>query len=210
MNSTHSGSWSNWRETSNSETTAGLPPSGGTGWGMTTPSVPAATGVTQGSDFESIFFILFPLYLEQYAHMKLFVDLLLSGSIPTTTRPDTAPAAMDVDEGEPHFEGKTILTALEKAVQKRRNKRKRSHEDITQSPRYYRHLVTSPSTTGSRVDGDGDAVMGGMTNQPAREDSLEAGEIVEVPPCTTYDMNVLSHEPKTSEEKTTFAKHLLQ
>ena len=96
--------------------------------------------------------------------MKLFVGLLLLGSIPATTCPDTAPAAMDIDKGEPHFEGKTILTALEKAVQKRRNKRKRSHEDITQSLRYYRHLVTSPSTTGSRVDGDGDAVMGGMSH----------------------------------------------
>ena len=53
--------------------------------------------------------------------MKLFVGLLLLGSIPATTRPDTAPAAMDIDKGEPHFEGKTILTALEKAVQKRRN-----------------------------------------------------------------------------------------
>ena len=45
--------------------------------------------------------------------MKLFVDLLLLGPILATTRPDTAPAAMDVDEGEPHFKGKTILTARE-------------------------------------------------------------------------------------------------
>ena len=138
---------------------------------MSTPSVPTATGVTQGSYFESILFILSPSYLEQYAHMKLFVDLLLLGPIPATTRPDTAPAATDVDEGKLHFKGKTISTALKKAVQKRRNKRKRSQEDITQSPRYCRHLVASPSTTGSRVDGDGDTVMGGMTNQPAREAS---------------------------------------
>ena len=106
--------------------------------------------------------------------MKSFVGLLLLGSIPATTRPDTAPAAMDIDKGEPHFEGKTILTALEKAIQKRRNKRKRSHEYITQSLRYCRHLVTSPSTTGSRVDGDGDAAMGGMTNG---QEALDLGSV---------------------------------
>ena len=49
-----------------------------------------------------------------------------------------------------------------------------------------------------------------MTNQPAQEDSLEAGEIVEVPPYTTYDMNILSCELETFEEKTMLAKHLLQ
>ena len=116
---------------------------------------------------------------------------------------------MNVDEGEPHFEGKAILNALENAVHRRRNKRKRSHEDIRESPRYYRHLLTPQPTTGSRVDGDGDAVMGGTTDQSVGGDSLEDGEIVEAPPNSTYDMSVLSCEPKTSAEKTMFAKHLL-
>ena len=117
---------------------------------------------------------------------------------------------MDIDEGEPHFEGKAAMTALEKAVHKRRNKRKRSQEDIRQSPRYYRHLIASQPTAGSGVDGDGDAVMGGVADQPIREESLEAGEIAEVPPNTNYDMNVLSRVPRTPDEKTTYAKHLLQ
>jgi len=116
---------------------------------------------------------------------------------------------MDVDEGEPHFEGKAILNALESVVHRRRNKRKRSHDDIRLSPRYYRHLLAPQRTAGSRVDGDGDAVMSGTKNQPICEEPLEAGEIVEVPPSSNYDMTVLSREPETSEEKTTFAKHLL-
>ena len=147
------------------------------------------------------------LILSQCLHKIVFGSL---DSTPITARPDTAPAAMDLDEGEPNFEGKAIMTALEKAVHKRRNKRKRSHEDVRMSPRYYRHVLASQCTTGSGVDGDGDAVMSGTTNQPAREDSLEAGEIDEVPPTTNYDMDVLKHEPKTSREKTAFAKHLLQ
>ena len=132
------------------------------------------------------------------------------GSTPATSRLDTAPVAMSVDEGEPHFEGKAILTALENIVRKRRNKRKRSHEDIRLSPRYYRHLIALQRSAGSEVDGDGDAVMGGTTDKSARDDSLEAGEITEPPPCTNYNMNVLSRVPRTSEEKTTYAEHLLQ
>ncbi|KAF9645302.1 hypothetical protein BDM02DRAFT_598699 [Thelephora ganbajun] len=116
---------------------------------------------------------------------------------------------MNVDEGEPHFEGEAIFNALENAVQRRRNKRKRSNEDPRLSPRYYRHLLAPQHSAGSGVDNDGDAVMGGPTNQSIREESLEAGEIAEVPPCTDYDMKVLSREPRTSEEKTTFAKNLL-
>ena len=117
---------------------------------------------------------------------------------------------MDVDEGEPNFEGKATLTALEKAVHKRRNKRKRSHEDMKLSPRYYRHVLSTHSTAGSGVDGDGDAVMGGTADQPNRGESLEAGEIDEAPTTNNYDISILSREPKTSGEKTAFAKHLLQ
>ena len=114
---------------------------------------------------------------------------------------------MDVDEGEPNFEGKATTSALEKAVHRRRNKRKRSNEDMRLNRHYYRHILRTP---GSGVDGDGDAVMDGTTDQPAREEPLEAGEIDEVPPITKYDMDVLSREPKTSGEKTTFAMHLVQ
>jgi hypothetical protein len=109
---------------------------------------------------------------------------------------------MVVDKEEPQFEGKAILNALENAVQRRRNKRKRSLEDVSQCPRYYRHLH-------SGVDGDGDAAMGSMTDRSIRDEALEAGEIVEMLPCIEYDMNVLSREPKTSEEQTKYAKHLL-
>ena len=116
---------------------------------------------------------------------------------------------MNVDKGEPHFEGKAILNALENVVQRRRNKRKRSHESISQYPRYYRHLLAPQSNTSPGVDGDGDALMGETTDRLIRDESLEAGEITEVPSCVEYDMNVLSCEPKTSEEKTVFAKHLL-
>jgi len=116
---------------------------------------------------------------------------------------------MDVEEGEPHFEGKAIMDALGNAVHRRRNKRKRSHDDIRLSPRYYRHLFAPQHTAGSEVDGDGDAVMSGTANKPIREESLEAREIVEIPPSSNYDMTVLSREPGTSEEKTTFAKQLL-
>lgn len=116
---------------------------------------------------------------------------------------------MDVDKGEPHFEGKAILNALENVVQKRRNKRKRSHENIAEHPRYYRHLLAPQCDPSARVDGGGDTVMGGTAGRSTRAESLEVGEIVEVPPCADYDMNVLSCEPKTSEEKTMFAKHLL-
>lgn len=130
-------------------------------------------------------------------------------SAPTTTHLDTTPAVMDVDEGEPHFEGKAVLTALENAVQRRRNKRKRSHEDMKLSPRYYRHLLAPPLTARSGVDVDGDAAMDETPKEPAREGSLEAGEIDEVPPSTKYDMDVLSRTPRTSGEKTAFAKHLL-
>jgi len=115
---------------------------------------------------------------------------------------------MDVDEREPNFEGKAIMTALEKAVHRRRNKRKRSHEDVKLAPRYYRHMLAPQRTAGSGVDGDGDAVMGGTTDQPAREDSLEAGEIDETP-TTNYDMEILKREPQTSREKIAYAKHLL-
>lgn len=116
---------------------------------------------------------------------------------------------MDVDEGEPQFEGKAILNALENVVHRRRSKRKRSHEDIGLSPRYYRHLRSPKRTGESGVDGDGDATMDGATNKSIPEGSLEPGEIAETPLFINYDMNVLSREPKTSEEKTTFAKHLL-
>ena len=118
---------------------------------------------------------------------------------------------MDVDEGEPQFEGKAILNALEGVLHRRRSKRKRSHEDIGLSPRYYRHLLPPKRTTESGVDGDGDAMMDGATNKPTPEGSLEPGEITETETSLfiNYDMNVLSREPKTSEEKTTFAKHLL-
>ena len=115
---------------------------------------------------------------------------------------------MEVDEGEPQFEGKAIFNALENVVHRRR-KRKRSHEDITQSPRYYRHLLAYKRTTESVVDGDGDAMMGGTTNRSTPMGFLEPGEIIEAPPCSDYDVKVLSREPKTSEEKTTFAKNLL-
>jgi hypothetical protein len=124
-----------------------------------------------------------------------------------TPRLDTAPAVMDVDKDEPHFEGRAILNALENVVQRRRNKRKRSHEDIRQFPRYYRHLADSQRDPSSRVDGDGDAEMGEITDRPARDEPLEAGEIIEDRP--PYDIEILSREPKTSEEKTQFAKHLL-
>ena len=122
------------------------------------------------------------------------------------SRLDTTPTAMDIDGGEPHFEGKAIFNALEKIVQKRRNKRKRSQDDIGQFPRYYHNL---PTHAPSGVDGDGDALMGNTTNRPARNESPEDGEIQEAPPCIEYDMKILSCEPKTSEEKTTFAKHLV-
>ena len=116
---------------------------------------------------------------------------------------------MDVDDGGSHFEGEAILNALENAVHRRRNKRKRSHEDIGLFPRYYRHLLAPQRTTGSGVDGDGDAVMSGTTNQTIHEETLEPGEIVEAPPGVSYDMNILSCEPRTSKDKTLFAKHLL-
>ena len=48
-----SGGWSGWHDTSNSDTAAGLHLSGGGGWGSSTPSVPTAVGVTQGSYLES-------------------------------------------------------------------------------------------------------------------------------------------------------------
>ena len=126
-----------------------------------------------------------------------------------TPRPETAPAAMDVDPSEAHFEGKAILNALGNAVQRRRNKRKRGLEEINECPRYYRHLLASQDNAYTGSDGDGDAVMGDMPGSLTREESVEAGEIIEVPPCIDYDMSVLSREPKTSEEKTTFAKHLI-
>lgn len=47
-----SGGWSGWRDTSNSDTTAGLHSSGG-GWGSSAPSVPATIDVAQGSYLES-------------------------------------------------------------------------------------------------------------------------------------------------------------
>lgn len=132
-----------------------------------------------------------------------------SDSTHATPRLDTASASMDVDRTEPNFEGKAIFNALENAVQRRRNKRKRSLEDISQCPRYHRHFLDSQSNAQSRVDGDGDAVMGGTAERSTPEVPLEAGEIVEVLPCPEYDMNVLSCEPKTSEEKTMFAKNLV-
>lgn len=126
-----------------------------------------------------------------------------------TPRLEIAQTAMDIDNGEPHFEGKAILNALENVVQRRRNKRKRSHESISQYPRYYRHLLAHQRETSSGVDCDGDAVMGETTNQSTRDESMEAGEVIEAPPVVEYDMNILSREPKTSEDKTMFAKHLL-
>jgi len=216
--SVQSGGWSSRRETSNSENTTSLASSGGGGWGggggggwgNSTPSIPATANITQGMDSETYQ----SRFLSHHNHARTVRSRKFGfgplDSTPATVRLDAAPAAMDVDEGEPNFEGKAIMTALEKAVHKRRNKRKRSHEDIRLSPRYYRHMLAPQRTAGSGVDGDGDAVMGGTTNQPAREDSLEAGEIDEVPPTTNYDMDVLTREPKTSREKTAFAKHLLQ
>lgn len=132
-------------------------------------------------------------------------ELLYGSSFPdythATARPDTSPATMVVDEVEPQFEGKAILNALENVVNRRRNKRKRSHEDIRQSQRHYR----SKRTAEPAVDGDSDTGISGVTNQPVPEGFLEPGAF----PCIDYDMNVLSCEPKTPEEKTTFAKHLL-
>ena len=125
-----------------------------------------------------------------------------------TARPDTSSATMDVDEGEPQFEGKAILNALENVVHRRRNKRKRSYDDITLS-RYNRRQPATGCNAGATVDCDGDAVMSGTTKKPVPEGSMEPGEIVETPPCIDYDMKVLSCEPKTSDEKTLFAKHLL-
>jgi len=136
-------------------------------------------------------------------------ELLCGSSFPdythATTRLDTLPTTMDVEESEPQFEGKAIFNALENVVHRRRTKRKRSHEDISQSQRYYRHLLASKHSAEPVVDGDGDTAMGGATNQPVPEGFLEPGAL----PCVDYDMKVLSCEPKTSEEKTTFAKHLL-
>ena len=136
-------------------------------------------------------------------------ELLCGSSFPdyphATARPDTSPATMDVDEGEPQFEGKAIFNALQNVVHRRRNKRKRSHEDIRQSPRYYRHLLASQRTAEPGVDGEGDTNMDGTTNQPISVGFVELGAF----PCVDYDMKVLSCEPKTSEEKTTFAKNLL-
>lgn len=117
---------------------------------------------------------------------------------------------MDVERREEHFEGKAIMTALENVVRRRRNKRKRSHENINQFPRYYRHLLDPQRDPSSRVDGDSDAEMGEIADRSAGEEPLEAGEITEVVPCgNDYDIKFLSREPKTSEEKTKFAKHLL-
>jgi len=133
----------------------------------------------------------------------------LSDHTHATSRLDTSPATMDVDEDSPQFEGKAILNALENAVRRRRNKRKRSHEDIRLSPRYYRHLLAPGPSAEPGVDGDGDAVMGEMTNRHVSGEPPEPGEIIEASPCINYNMKVLSHEPKTYEEKTMFAKHLL-
>lgn len=113
------------------------------------------------------------------------------------------------DEAEPDFEGKKILDALEQVVRRRRNKQKRSLEDIGQRTRHCCHLLESQSNVQSGTDGDGDAVMGGTVERPTHEDSLEAREIIEVLSGPEYDMNVLSQEPKTSEEKATFAKNLV-
>lgn len=133
----------------------------------------------------------------------------LSDYTHATARPDTLPATMNVDVGEPQFEGKAILNALENAVHRRRNKRKRSHEDIAQSPRYNRHLLAPGCNAEPTLNGDGDAIMDRRAKKYAPEGSVEPGEISETPPCIDYDMKVLSHEPKTSDEKTLFAKHLL-
>lgn len=133
----------------------------------------------------------------------------LSDYTHATARSDTSPATMNVDVGEPQFEGKGILNALENAVHRRRNKRKRSLEDITQSPRYNRHLFAAGCNARSTVGGDDDAIMDETMKKCAPEGSVEPGEISETPPCIDYDMKVLSHEPKTSDEKTLFAKHLL-
>ena len=60
--------WSGWRGTSNSETAADLPPSGG-GWAN--PSVPATADATQGNGSE----YAHPLSLEWYAHASFHVFL---------------------------------------------------------------------------------------------------------------------------------------
>ena len=116
---------------------------------------------------------------------------------------------MDVDKGEPHFEGKAILNALENTVQRRRNKRKRSLEALSQCPRYNRHLIDSQLNQQAGTDGDGDATMGDTIGRSSRGEPLEPGEIVQMLPCIEYDMNILSHKPKTSEETTEFAKNLV-
>lgn len=74
-NSAQGGGRSGWRKTSTCETTTGLLPSGGMGWGNSTPAVSATAGVTQGSNFESHplpFSGLSPLHPEQRTHVKLF------------------------------------------------------------------------------------------------------------------------------------------
>ena len=201
------GGWSGWRDVPISETTTGLHSSGG-GWGNSTPSVPAVIGVIQGTNFNLIYHVS-SFSIAIVLRTERLRELLCGFSFPdrthATARLDTSPATMDVDEGEPQFEGKAIFNALENVVNRRRNKRKRSHEDIRQSQRYYRHLLASGRTAGPAVDGDGDTVMSGATIQPGPEGFLEPGTF----PCVDYDMKVLSREPKTSEEKTTFAKHLL-
>ena len=190
---------SGWGDTSNSETVTGLPSSGG-GWANTTPSVPTSVGVTRGN----CSLLVPPFFPEWYAHVIYFLD-----DTSATPRIDNPPATMDVDGGEPHFENKSILNTMENLVQRRRNKRKRSQENIRQNPRYYRHLLAPQRDPSAGIDGDGDAVMGEIADRSTRDRSVEAGEIFEVLPCVEYDMNVLSCEPKTSEEKTKFAKHLL-
>lgn len=159
-------------------------------------------------------------YPQQSVQLKVMIPNILrmvcsrgfpcafSDTTNTTSRHDVAPATMDVDKGEQHFEGKAILNAIESAVQRRR-KRKRSHENISEYPRYYRHLLAPQRDQSSGVDGDGDAVMGDTQDRTIRGESLEAGEIIEPPPSVEYDMNILSREPKTSEEKINFARHLL-
>lgn len=114
---------------------------------------------------------------------------------------------MDVDKAEPYFEGKAILDALGNAVQRRRNKRKRSHGELC--PRYDRDLLAQQNNPQPGTDGDGDAVMDNAADRCPREESLEVGEIVEALPCIEYSMSILSNEPKTSEEKTAFARHLV-
>ena len=61
-NSTQGGGWSGWRRTSNSETTTDPLPSGGMGWGNSTPSIPATADVTQGNNLESIRYVSFLFY----------------------------------------------------------------------------------------------------------------------------------------------------